>query len=471
MKIKLRSFIMKRIVSVLLVVTLLISFVPCAFADDNFKVSHTDIKSNDDIKTIDVVLPIFEGFSGADEINKKILNIALDAIGDANSTAKAMLPLKKELIEKGEAAASMVVYLNMTYDYVKLGEILSVQLNIDSYSGGAHGISQIVSITSNTSTGEIYEFKDLFKEDADYNSVITNLILHEVEKDSEMYFPNYEETIISKNGNYEFYIDGDKLVVYFGLYDIAPYASGIRHFLIDSGDIKDMLKDEVNNSIKDGKERGIINYNGKDINSNKGTANSSGTILLPLRVIAEALGYKVDWNKKDGAIVAGKPVSITPQAVIDGATYVPTSYFRDVLSENVSLGVIGNDKIIVRAYGKVNIENSNYKLASEYESPKTVQEAVNMYAEAVKMRNGFVQYALLDDKMRDERYDDYKGFSFVTGVSSPWIDSYEIKQPAENLYQIKFTYRTSVPTDGTYTSDINVRLIEDGEYVKITSIE
>ncbi|MBP7223083.1 MAG: DUF4163 domain-containing protein [Sedimentibacter sp.] len=179
---------MKRIVSVLLAVTLLMAFVPCVFADDDFKVSCTAIKSNDDVKTIDVVLPIFEGFSGADEVNKKVLNIALDAIGDANSTAKALLPLRKELMEKGETAASMVVYLNMTYDYVKFGEILSVQLNIDSYSGGAHGTSQILSITSNTSTGEIYEFKDLFKEGADYNSVITNFILQEIEKEPETYF-------------------------------------------------------------------------------------------------------------------------------------------------------------------------------------------------------------------------------------------------------------------------------------------
>lgn len=260
-------------------------------------------------------------------------------------------------------------------------------------------------------------------------------------------------------------------MVYFGLYDIAPYAAGIRYFIIDSGDIKDIFRYEVYNSIKDGKERGTINYNGKDINSNKGTINSNESIMIPLRVIAEALGYKVDWNEKDGAIVEGRPVSITPQAVIDGTTYVPISYFRDVLDENVSLGVIGNDKIIVRAYSKADIENSDYSQASEYESPTTEQEAVNMYAEAVKMRNGFVQYGLLDDNMRDERYDDYKGFSFVTGVSSPWIDSYEIKQLTEDLYQIIFTYRTSVPTDGTYTSKINVRLVEDGEYVKITYIE
>src|SRR5690554_1916270 len=123
---------MKRIVSVFLVVTLSLLFGPYSFAKDVFMVSHIAIKSNDDVKAINVVLPIFEGFNGADEVNKEVLNIALDAIGDANATAKSMLPLKKDLEEKGELAASMVVSLDMKYDYVKLGEILSVQLNIYS---------------------------------------------------------------------------------------------------------------------------------------------------------------------------------------------------------------------------------------------------------------------------------------------------------------------------------------------------
>jgi hypothetical protein len=462
---------MKRILSLFLLATLLLSLVPYAFAEDNFTVGHTTIKSNDEIKSINIVLPIFEGFNGADEVNQRVLNIALDAIGDANATAKSMLPIKKELIAKGELAASMVVWLDMTYDYVKLGEILSVQINIDSYYGGAHGMSQRLSITSNTSTGEIYEFKDLFKDNTDYNQVITNLILREITKNPEIYFSDYTETIKNKNGNYEFYIDGDKVVVYFGLYDIAPYAAGIRYFTIDSEEIKDILKDEIYGSIKDGSARGLINYNGKDLNSNKSTIISNDIILLPLRVIAEALGYKVEWDKKDGAIVAGELVLTTPQIVQDGTTYVQLSYFKDILGDNVSFGSIGNEKIIVRVYGKDSVESSNLSLIKEFERPETALDAVNMYAEAVKMRNGMVQYALLDDSLREEKYDVFKSLGFVTGTSSPWVDSYEIKKLEDNLYQIIFTYITSVPSDGIFTSTINVRIIDDGQYTKIVSIE
>ena len=58
---------------------------------------------------------------------------------------------------------------------------------------------------------------------------------------------NYEDYMKSLplDGNYNYYIDGDKLVVYFGLYDIAPYAAGLRHFTIDSSEIKDILKKEI----------------------------------------------------------------------------------------------------------------------------------------------------------------------------------------------------------------------------------
>lgn len=461
------EFIMKRIISFVLFIGLLISFVPNVFANDNFKVSHTVIEDKDDVKDIHLVLPIFERFNGADEVNKKILNIALDAIGDANSTAKSMLDFKKELIEKGESADSIVASLDMTYDYFKLGEILSVQLNIYSYFGGAHGINHKLSITSNTSTGEIYEFKDLFKENIDYSPIINNYIIEEVENDLELYFPNYTKNL-SLDGKYNYYIDGNKLVIYFGLYDIAPYAVGIRHFMIDSHDIKDILKDEVYNSIKDGCERGVINFNGKDINSDKAIINNNDTPLLPLRVIAEASGYKVEWHEKDGAIVDGKPVSIRPRIVKNDTIYVPLSYFRNELGDKVSLGLVGNDKMIVRAYGN-DSEISNLRLMKEYESPETAQSAVNIYAEAVKMRNGMVQYALLDDSLREEKYEEFKSLGFVTDTSSPWVDSYEITQLEENLYKIKFTYRTSVPSDGIYTSEIDLRLIEDGQHVKITS--
>lgn len=461
---------MKRKVSILLLLVLLVTFVPHGFAEDNFSVSHTIVQSEDDVKSIDAVLPIFEGFNGADEINEEVLNIALGAIGEANAFAKSMLPIKKELLEKGEVAASIVVDLDMTYDYVKLGDILSTQLDIYSYYGGAHGTSQVISITANTSTGEIYEFKDLFKEGSDYNTVITDLILEEIDRTSEWYFPDYKETIIGKEGNYEFYIDGDKLVIYFGLYDIAPYAAGIRHFIIDSEDIKDILIEEVYNSIREGKERGHINYNGKDIDSDEGVIQDNNTILLPLRSIAEALGYDVDWNKNDGAIVDGKPVFVESLVIIEDTTYVPLSYFRDSLGERVSLGVKGNDKLIARVYSNEVEENYLYTKISEFEKSETSLDAIKMYAEAVKMRDGIAQYGLMEDQLRHEKYNEFKEMGFVTGTSSPWVDNYEIKQLEEDLYQIIFTYKTSVPTD-FFTSEINVRTIEDGLFIKLLVIE
>ena len=473
---------MKRKVSILLLLALLVSVVPNVFAEDNFNVSHTIINSKDDIKSINVVLPIFDGFNGAEEITEKIFNIALNAIGDANASARYMSKLKEEMIKNGELAHSAVISLDMTYDYLKQGDILSIQLNLYSYSGGAHGTSQIISINSNTSTGEIYEFKELFKENTDYNSFITDFILKEIEKDSEWYFPNYKETIANKDGKYEFYLDGDKLVVSFGLYDIAPYAAGIRNFIIDSEDIKDILKDEVYDSIKDGKERGFVSYNGIDLNSNKELLYKNDTVLLPLRSIAEALGYKLDWNINDGAIIAGgfiknevnsywttgkEPVSLVPPVVLDGTTYVPLSYFRDILDENISLGTIGNDKTIVRAYSKDSAEDYLYKSVSKFEKYETPVDVVNMYAEAVKMRDGLVQYGLMDDNLREKNYNIFKEMGFVTGTSSPWVDSYEVTELEENLYQIKFTLRTSVPTD-LFISVINVEIVEDGQYISIS---
>lgn len=242
---------MKKIIVLILFAALLIVFVAKNIEDNDFKVSHTIIESKDDVKNINVVLPIFEGFNGAEEVNRRIESIASDAIEDANLNAEYMSDYKKELIEKGEPVDFAAVSLEMVYDYLQAGEILSVQLSIYSYSGGAHGISHIVSITSNTETGEIYEFKNLFKDNIDYDSIISNYIIDEIENNPDLYYEDYMKSL-PLDGNYNYYIDGDKLVVYFGLYDIAPYAAGLRHFTIDSSEIKDILKKEIYNSIKDG---------------------------------------------------------------------------------------------------------------------------------------------------------------------------------------------------------------------------
>ena len=43
------------------------------------------------------------------------------------------------------------------------------------------------------------------------------------------------------NENQSFYIKNKKLIIYFGLYEIAPYASGISEFVIPSKLIKENI--------------------------------------------------------------------------------------------------------------------------------------------------------------------------------------------------------------------------------------
>jgi len=57
-------------------------------------------------------------------------------------------------------------------------------------------------------------------------------IEQQIRRNPDIYFENYRE-LIDKNFHEEnFYCEPRGIVIYYQLYDIAPYASGIRTFLI-----------------------------------------------------------------------------------------------------------------------------------------------------------------------------------------------------------------------------------------------
>lgn len=466
---------MKKLLSLLLAMIIILGNIP-TYAEDNFLVEHGSIEVNEEKLNIKVQYPFFEGFNGSDKLNMQIKNLIADSIGEARASSTSIKHMVDEIIDSNEdpLGPSSVVTLDINYDYVKNGDILSVQLNSYLYSGGAHGIYWINSFTLNTKTGEFYEINDLFKNEGQGIDLVTGLILDYIDKYPDQYFDNAKDIVLSKDGDYEFYIDGDKVVIFFGLYDISAYAGGIKRIPLELGWIQSLLKDEVYNSIKDGEERGVINLNGMDINSQEKLYQGE-TALLPLRVIAEALGYEVDWNPDDGAIVAGgaiknEVISLTPPIVENGVTYVPIQYFTEVLEEDVSFGSLGSDKDIIRTYTKSDFANNFYNLIKELEMPTTKEEAVDNYAKAVKMRNGAIQYGLLSNELRQEKYQEFKELAFVTGTSSPWIDNYKVTKIKDNLYQIQFTLKTSM-TNEEFTSLINIELEEYGIYWRIKSTE
>jgi hypothetical protein len=93
--------------------------------------------------------------------------------------------------------------------------------------------------------------------------------------------------------------------------------------------------------------------------------------------------------------------------------------------------------------------------------PKNPDEVVDRWAKGVKDRNGVEQFVTLSEPLKKEFKKTYADRpSWVTGVSSPWVESYKITKKKVNdsewNYTVIFTTKTSAPGDYYYTSQMTV---------------
>ena len=121
--------------------------------------------------------------------------------------------------------------------------ILSLATHNYSYNGGAHGYYEEVSYNIDMKNGSILKFKELFKENSDYISIISNQIRNQIKENKE--YQGYEFEQISEIQ--KFYIINDKLIIYFDLYEIAPYVAGIPKFEIQIDEINHIIKEKYLN--------------------------------------------------------------------------------------------------------------------------------------------------------------------------------------------------------------------------------
>jgi len=179
-------------------------------------------------------------------------------------------------------------------------------------------------------------------------------------------------------------------------------------------------------------------YNGKEIKADTNPINLNGRILAPVRAIAEAMGATVTWDKDSNQV-----------------------------------NITGND---------ASMQIARLELAL---APKTNLEAVNSWAEAVQMRNGAWQYAVMTPVLKKASYDNFAEMNWSTGTSSPWVKSFDVKElgmmdAGIYRYSVEFTWTdstnsTSVTTqyitvknmDGTWLVDSIDNLAVRGEITKI----
>lgn len=122
-----------------------------------------------------------------------------------------------------------VVEFNVTYNEFC---IISLYTDEYEYTGGAHGNTIRTSQTWNLQEQRTIKLSELFRIQLGYRIYIFKIIADEIKKDESIYFPDWEKLIVQTFNEESFYVTYEGIVIYYQQYDIAPYSSGIREFLI-----------------------------------------------------------------------------------------------------------------------------------------------------------------------------------------------------------------------------------------------
>lgn len=161
-------------------------------------------------------------------INKQFRN-------DVNSFKREVLAQAKEAYNESQETGYPYRLFEAYTEYkVHLlnPKVLSLTIDMYQYTGGAHGMTFRKAYNYNLKTGKQLAYQDIFKECVDYKSIIVNHIIEQIKKNPQDYFDDAAGTVKGFTDEQPFYMTKEGIVVYYGLYEIAPYAGGIKEFLI-----------------------------------------------------------------------------------------------------------------------------------------------------------------------------------------------------------------------------------------------
>ena len=194
--------------------------------NSNIKIVDKIYKSKNNYLDINVIVPQLTDMSNKEqeeEINNKIIKWTEDWINEVKQIADEYFKDKPEPL--------MAYQLYARYKLTNNSDIISFYIDYYQFSGGAHGITNRIAYNIEKSSGNEMQLKDIFKDNYNYKNVINEEINRQISKDPDRYFTG-KDGFNGIGDNQNFYIKNNTLVIYFGLYEIAPYASGISEFII-----------------------------------------------------------------------------------------------------------------------------------------------------------------------------------------------------------------------------------------------
>lgn len=133
--------------------------------------------------------------------------------------------------ENGYPIMVYEVYRTFKVTY-NMYDLVSLYIDEYTFTGGAHGNTIRTSQNWNLSQNCMIPLENFFNNNPYFILEILKEINNQIANDSEVYFENSCVLVLETFNPQNYYLTLRGLVIYFQEYDIAPYSSGIREFLI-----------------------------------------------------------------------------------------------------------------------------------------------------------------------------------------------------------------------------------------------
>ncbi|MFD0767361.1 DUF3298 and DUF4163 domain-containing protein [Bacillus sp. CGMCC 1.60114] len=128
--------------------------------------------------------------------------------------------------------------------------LLSLYVNRYQYTGGAHGMYEWKANTFDVEKNKPLRLADLFQKDSQYETIIKTEIVRQIEQNKANFFPDAAEKVMNEK-KLKYVLEQGHLMIYFPLYEIAPYVSGIPQFRIPYTLLREVLKPKYQNILID----------------------------------------------------------------------------------------------------------------------------------------------------------------------------------------------------------------------------
>lgn len=189
-------------------------------------------KAKNDYLIIDVVIPQFKGTPNEESeknINDSIVKWTESWIDEAKQIADEYF--------KDGIAPTFPYQLISKYEVTNKRKVISLYIDYYQYTGGAHGITTRNAYSVDSATSKLLKLKDLFTDNYNYKEPIDLEIEKQIQLDPDKYFCG-KQGFNGIDDTTKFYIKNGELIIYYGSYEIAPYASGLPEFKIPTSIFK-----------------------------------------------------------------------------------------------------------------------------------------------------------------------------------------------------------------------------------------